>query len=201
MNPHFVKYVISLYQDVPKSVYVNLLAVFFLGAVLIVTIKGYRNSWQYVIGLLLGEYVSLIYCSTVIFRKLSETAKHDFTPFWSYVAIYGGRNDILRESIMNVVAFVPVGLLLWFVFRGRKIWQALAVGLGISVTVEVLQYVLKRGFAEFDDVFHNTLGCLIGFVIVAFLKGIWDFCSHLCVLQWGRSRSDISDVRGKICKI
>ena len=27
--------------------------------------------------------------------------------------------------------------------------------------------VIWRGYAEFDDVFHNTLGCLIGFVLYA----------------------------------
>ena len=29
--------------------------------------------------------------------------------------------------------------------------------------IEVLQFVFKRGFAEFDDVFHNVVGCVIGF--------------------------------------
>ena len=29
--------------------------------------------------------------------------------------------------------------------------------------IEVLQFVFKRGFAEFDDVFHNVVGCAIGF--------------------------------------
>ena len=41
--------------------------------------------------------------------------------------------------------------------------KVLAVGGGFSLLIEVLQFVSRRGFAEFDDVFHNVLGCAIGF--------------------------------------
>lgn len=30
-----------------------------------------------------------------------------------------------------------------------------------SVSIESLSYITHRGFSEFDDVFHNTLGTLI----------------------------------------
>lgn len=168
-----MRYVTNLYRDVPSYVYIGMLVTFSLGIVIAILLKGRRYSWQYIVGLLLAEYVMLIFCSTVVYRKISESVKFDYTPFWSYKAIQGGREDILLESIMNVIAFVPVGVLLWLLFRSRKLWQALAVGMGISVMVEMLQYVLKRGFVEFDDVFHNTLGCLIGIMIVALLRGIW----------------------------
>ena len=168
-----MRYVTNLYRDVPSYVYIGMLVTFSLGIVIAILLKGRRYSWQYIVGLLLAEYVMLIFCSTVVYRKISESVKFDYTPFWSYKAIQGGREDILLESIMNVIAFVPVGVLLWLLFRSRKLWQALAVGMGISVMVEMLQYVLNRGFVEFDDVFHNTLGCLIGIMIVALLRGIW----------------------------
>ena len=28
-----------------------------------------------------------------------------------------------------------------------------------------MQLVFQRGYSEFDDVFHNTLGAIIGFVL------------------------------------
>lgn len=28
--------------------------------------------------------------------------------------------------------------------------------------IETLQFVLKRGFTEVDDVWHNVVGCVIG---------------------------------------
>ncbi len=47
------------------------------------------------------------------------------------------------------------------------------MGMCISASIEVLQFFFHRGFAETDDVMHNTLGCAIGFLIVAIIKGIW----------------------------
>lgn len=42
-------------------------------------------------------------------------------------------------------------------------------GFSFSVCIEFLQLVWKRGTCEFDDIFHNTLGCMIGYGIY---KGI-----------------------------
>ncbi len=43
---------------------------------------------------------------------------------------------------------------------------ALIAGMGISVSIEMLQIVLKRGLAEVDDVMHNTAGCIVGWLMV-----------------------------------
>lgn len=42
----------------------------------------------------------------------------------------------------------------------------LAVGMGISLSIEAMQYIFHRGFAETDDVMHNTLGCVLGYMLV-----------------------------------
>ena len=53
-------------------------------------------------------------------------------------------------------------------FRTRIARIALIIesGLIISVSIEEMQYFFHRGFAETDDVMHNTLGCLIGWFMV-----------------------------------
>ena len=115
------------------------------------------------------------------FRVASDVISgHDFHPFWSYVAIQEGNKVLLPENIMNVVGFMPLGFLLGISLRGKKEdlrWKsgwliAFLVGFCISVSIEALQYFTYRGFSEFDDVFHNTLGCVIGY-------GLWNcFISH-----------------------
>ena len=120
---------------------------------------------RYSVALLLIEYIFLIFCSTVFFRTTSELRKYDIHPFWSYKAIQDGREELLAENIMNVVVFIPVGLLLGIAFKQMTWWKALLIGCGISVTIESLQFLFKRGFSELDDVMHNTLGCLIGYGI------------------------------------
>jgi glycopeptide antibiotics resistance protein len=146
--------------------------------VVFITWKGLKKGLRYSAALLLVEYIFLLFCSTVFYRTTSELRKYDFHPFWSYKAIQEGRADLLPENIMNVVVFVPVGFLLGFriqdsSFTIRKALLVALMGCGISVTIEALQFLLKRGFSEVDDVMHNTLGCAIGFLIVAIIKGIW----------------------------
>lgn len=173
MREQFVRYLIDLFRDVPTGVYIGMLSIFCLGTVVLIALKGYEKGWNLSAMLLAVEYVILIYCATVVFREYSENVGHDFMPFWSYEAIGNGRNDLLAENIMNVVVFVPVGLLLSCVSRRLKWWMVLLFGLGLSVSIEALQYIFHKGFSEFDDVFHNTLGCAIGIMIVAIIKGIW----------------------------
>ncbi len=78
--------------------------------------------------------------------------------------------DLLAENIMNVVVFVPVGLLLGIAFKQMTWWKALLIGCSISVTIESLQFFFMRDFSEVDDVMHNTLGCLIGYGIYSIAR-------------------------------
>ena len=171
MREEFKQYLISLYQDIPQEVYEGILSIFSLGLVIFIAWKGFKTGLRYSAILLLVEYVFLLFCSTVIFRATGETRQYDFHPFWSY-----SRPDLLVENIMNVVVFIPVGLLLGIAFKQSTWWKALLLGCGISVAIESLQFFLMRGFSEVDDVMHNTMGCIIGYMMVI---GSWQLI-RLC---------------------
>lgn len=175
-----LQYIISLYQDISQEVYEGLLSVFCIGLVVFIAWKGFKTGFRYSAILLLVEYVFLLFCSTVIFRDTGETRQYDFHPFWSYQAIQDGREELLAETIMNVVVFIPVGLMLgsllrvkgswlpngsWLLVKGSWLLVAI-IGCGISVTIESLQFFFMRGFSEVDDVMHNTLGCILGYLIL-----------------------------------
>ena len=159
MQDEFKQYIISLYKDIPQEVYEGLLSVFYLGVVLFIAFKGVRIGLRWSSVLLLIEYIFLLFCSTVIFRPTGETRQYDFHPFWSY-----DRPELLVENIMNVIVFIPVGMILGSLLRVKGSWLvALLIGCSISITVEALQFWFMKGFSEVDDVMHNTLGCLIGY--------------------------------------
>ena len=113
----------------------------------------------------MGKNADKIRKNVVFFRATGETRQYDFHPFWSY-----SRPELMVENIMNVIAFILVGLLLSIAFKKMTWWKALLIGCGISVTIEALQLFFKRGFSEVDDVMHNTVGCLLGWFMV---KGSW----------------------------
>ena len=170
MMEEFKQYIISLYQDIPQEVYEGLLSVLCVGTTLFIAWKGFKTGLRYSAFLLLVEYVFLLFCSTVIFRTPGETRHYDFHPFWSY-----DRPELLIENIMNVMVFVPVGMILGFriqdsSFTIRKALLVALMGCSISVTIEALQFFFMRGFSEVDDVMHNTVGCIIGYILVQGLR-------------------------------
>lgn len=180
MREQFKQYVISLYQDIPQEVYEGLLSVFCMGLVIFIAWKGLKTGLRYSATLLLFEYIFLLFCSTVFFRTTSELRKYDFHPFWSYKAIQDGRENLLAENIMNVVVFIPIGMILGSLLRVKGSWSrsgswlmVTIIGCGISITIESLQFIFMRGFSEVDDVIHNTVGCVIGFGIMTILKIIF----------------------------
>ena len=162
MRDEFRQYIISLYKDIPQEVYEGLLSVFCLGVVLFIAFKGVRTGFRWSSVLLLIEYIFLLFCSTIIFRTTGETRQYDFHPFWSY-----NRPELLVENIMNVIVFIPIGMILGSLLRVKGSWAiAFLIGCSISLTIESLQFFFLRGFSEVDDVMHNTVGCLIGWCMV-----------------------------------
>ena len=125
--------------------------------------KGIRKGWRLVSGLLLVEYVVLLLFTIVFSRDYRETPQFSLTPFWSYMEIINGKHDLIPENIMNVVVFLPLGLFLGLTFRALKWKSVFLVAVSLSLSIEILQFILQRGFSDPDDVLHNTLGCLLGY--------------------------------------
>lgn len=177
MKEQIWEYVVSLYKDIPQGVYAGLAVALCVGTILVMVVYGFQKGSRLAVGLLLVEYVFLLYSSTVMFRATSEQfSGYDYHLFWSYRAIQSGESpQLLVENIMNVVVFVPVGLLIGtqIAQKTQKGWLvAIAVGAGLSVGIETLQFVFNKGFSEVDDVMHNTIGCLIGYGIYRLICSI-----------------------------
>lgn len=69
----------------------------------------------------------------------------------------GGR--ALADALLNVAFFVPLG---WSLARRRGRWTAVALGLGVSLTVEILQIWIPGRFPGLNDVLTNTAGTALG---------------------------------------
>lgn len=118
-----------------------------------------RWAWVLVVG-----YIVFILSKTIIGRPETEEYTYDLLPFWSYLALIRGEGVNLWMCIyLNVLFFIPLGALLWLAFKDRRWWKALLFSIVLSLCIEVAQLVLKRGLCEFDDVFHNVLGCMLGY--------------------------------------
>ena len=137
-----------------------LFSILCVGAVAILVWKGVKSG-QYISRLLLAEYSFLLYCTTIFFRAAKDHYEYNYRLFWSYE-----HSSYEVQSVMNVLVFIPVGMLIGLSFRKLAWWKALLGGCLLSVSIELLQLILRRGFSELDDVMHNTIGCVIGYAVV-----------------------------------
>lgn len=79
---------------------------------------------------------------------------------------------LLEENLLNILLFFPIGGLLKLCSKKIKWKHAAAIGLGISAVIELSQLILCRGWFEWDDMIHNMLGCVCGYLIVKRLYGL-----------------------------
>lgn len=82
--------------------------------------------------------------------------------------IVNGKVDI-SEILLNILAFVPLGI---YVSMLRPTWpffQKILPAFAISLSYEVLQYILAIGGSDITDLIGNTLGEIIGVGIYAIL--------------------------------
>ena len=92
--------------------------------------------------------------------------------------IYGqSRIDFLYNSFGNVLCFVPIGILTPIVFSKKMNFiRILFFGIGLSLIIESLQFVLDTGVTDIDDVFFNTCGLILGYVIYKTFSRIKNIC-------------------------
>ena len=176
-------YLSLLSFNFPKELYWVLIILFCAGCVFFMIYHGFDKGVRYTIRLVLAEYLLFLYCSTVFCRASMEEVHFNLVPFWGYTNYEGELRHlyVIMGNVMNIVAFLPVGILLPLAFERIKFKDVLLCGLGISLSIEVLQYVLKRGFLESDDLIHNTIGCIVGYGLFLVGKKIYEGISKRCV--------------------
>ena len=92
---------------------------------------------------------------------------------------YLSRGQIIRQHGGNFLLLVPftlLGPLLWSRLRSWK--RALAIGVGASATIELLQLALSALGAghrstDIDDVIVNTAGAMCGYALFVAGRWIW----------------------------
>ena len=147
--------------------------IFFCGYMILTTRKkksqGQSVSKKEILcGLALSIYMVFLLGGTVLNREIGEEYLIEWVPFWSYADLLREWSEPLAIQIVyNVLVFIPWGILLpEIVSAKRKLRFVVLSAVGISLVIEVTQLVFKLGLFEFDDVFHNTLGAVIGY-------GLW----------------------------
>ncbi len=81
---------------------------------------------------------------------------------------------VIYNVVGNIVLFVPLGVIIPFFFEKLgKLWRCAAVSVAVSVVMELLQLVLRRGSFDVDDIILNVVGTAVGFAIFFALKKLF----------------------------
>lgn len=131
-----------------------------------------------------ASYFLFIVIFTVFLRPTAETYRFNLTPFWSYELLLAGRKGYRWAVIFNVALFYPLGFLLSYALGKERVKTALLFGFACSVSIELLQLILKKGLCETDDVIHNTLGFTLGLVSFRIFLAIAKFINKKCGINF-----------------
>ena len=91
-----------------------------------------------------------------------------FIPFSERSGI--SKSAVMEELVMNVLAFIPLGVYLSALEKPKKAWARVLVGFCLSLVFELLQFAFAIGTTDVTDLINNTLGTLLGILLFALLR-------------------------------
>ena len=105
--------------------------------------------------------------------------KDKILPFWLnfkpfiYLFDYPTKREALLNLIGNTTMFIPLGIVWPAVFKQLdKPWKVIAAGVGISLSIEILQLPFFGRASDIDDLLLNSAGFLVGYGIYLLVKTI-----------------------------
>ena len=117
----------------------------------------------------LAFVTSMILFRTLLNRNLWLNPLSDVMGGWGIWEIVNGEQKLTTECIENIIMMVPFSSVAMWTF-GEKIgngwkkipWQSGKIVFIFSVSIEMLQLLLRLGTFQISDIFYNTVGGMIG---------------------------------------
>ena len=118
-----------------------------------------------VVVLLLLCYLGGLAAITLMNRMDGMRMGVQFLPFMAFWEAWNNFTlQIWLNPLLNIAMFLPLGVLLPLAAKHFQRWfWMLTAGVGTSLVIELLQYVLGRGQADVDDLICNVLGAMLGY--------------------------------------
>ena len=128
-----------------------------------------KRRWKGLLWVIFLLYIVVLLRITV-FRAsfgrypLFSHGQIELVPFVGLIQIFHNSVPMfLYLFVGNLIWFVPLGLLLPVLTRARK--STILWGLGLSLYIEVSQFIFGTGVSEVEDLILNTAGTGIGYCI------------------------------------
>ena len=108
----------------------------------------------------LAFVISMILFRTLLNRKMWMNPLSDVMGGWGIWETVNGERQLTTECIENVILMMPfTGMVMWtFDVEKGVVWKSTKLGLIFSVSIEMLQLLLRLGTFQVSDIVYNTLG-------------------------------------------
>lgn len=119
-----------------------------------------------------SAYIFIVLWLTLLNREVGEH-RSMLTPFWEYAKVIhnDNRSFFIKQIIGNLIMMIPLGFMLSWLFK-FNLRKCLIISGGFSVFIEITQFITGRGLMEFDDVFNNTAGAVVGYLLFCWVTRI-----------------------------
>lgn len=114
----------------------------------------------------LSFYLAMVMGVTFLNREPMAQYQWNMQLFWSYEAVQKGSTASLLQILSNIAMFIPWGFLLPYIWKSMRTFSHLLLASVLfTLCIEVMQFITKRGLFELDDLLHNTIGGIVGYLI------------------------------------
>lgn len=134
-----------------------------------------KNKYQWAVHVLFALYMLVLFKFTIFregfgFDNFMKNGTLNLSIFTAYLPFlrYHKWGHFIYLFGGNIVSFIPFGAYLGW--RKMKAVPAVICGFLLSFFIESMQYVWGVGISELDDLILNTLGGVIGVIIVKVLE-------------------------------
>lgn len=118
---------------------------------------------------LLAFVTSMILFRTLLNRNLWMNPLSNIMGGWGIWETVNGEQKLTTECIENVIMMVPFSAVVAWTFQEKVghswkkiLWQSGKIAFIFSVSIEMLQLLLRLGTFQLSDIFYNTVGGVLG---------------------------------------
>ena len=133
-----------------------------------------RNFKQRILVIMFSLYLVALFSAVGIPDIRSITVDYSFN-FIPFVDIFSDTVSYVRNEILNILLFVPMGILLPMIW-GKETFNVKSIAMfsfGLSCIIESMQIFTFR-LTDIDDLITNLIGALLGYGLLKLLKkGMW----------------------------
>ena len=158
---------------------------------------------------LLAFVTSMILFRTLLNRNLWLNPLSNVMGGWGIWEIENGEQKLTTECIENVIMMVPfTSMVMWTFYEKvgsgwkKLLWQSGKIAFIFSVSIEMLQLLLRLGTFQLSDLFYNTVGGINPYLPLDKVNRVNNLISvhKKCYMAINTPGMDISDYEKQVQK-